>query len=353
MPMTGRERFRLALAHQEPDRIPYTDAPWETAIARWQGEGMLPEVAVRDYFGFEEQRFGSDVSLRLPEKTLEETDQYTIVQDANGAVKKTWKQATSVPEYQDFVVKTRQDWERLGSRSREFSPDRVGPHLVDNLMAARENGRFTNFFAHIGFNQAIYMVRMETMLMALIDDPAWAFEILDFTAEMAIQGAREMIRRGAVFDGAFVADDMGSRKGPMFSPRIYEELVQPCHAKVCGFFAEHDLPVILHSCGNIMELVPGIIDAGFACLQPLEVKAGMDLVELKRRYGERLALMGGLDARTLVDVARMREELERKIPAAMEGGGYILHSDHSIPDNVPLANFREFIRYGLELGTYR
>ena len=351
--MTGRERFRLALSHREPDRIPFSDAPWETTLARWRGEGMPPEVVVKDFFGFEEQRFGPDVSLRLPEKTLAETDQYTIVQDANGAVKRTWKHATSVPEYQDFAVKSRQDWQRLGARSREFSPDRVGPHLVDSLMAARENGRFTNFFAHIGFNQAIYMMPMETMLMALVDDPAWAAEILDFTADMAIQGAREMIRRGAVFDGAFVADDMGCRKGPMFSPRIYEELVQPCHARVCEFFAGQGLPVILHSCGNIIELVPSIIDAGFACLQPLEVKAGMDLVELKRRYGERLALMGGLDARSLVDVERMREELSRKIPVAMEGGGYILHSDHSIPDNVPLANFQQFIDCGLELGTYR
>jgi len=48
----------------------------------------------------------------------------------------------------------------------------------------------------------------------------------------------------------------------------------------------------------------------------------------------------------------MRAELSAKIPVVMAGGGYILHSDHSIPDNVSLANFEEFIRYGLELGTY-
>ena len=342
----------MALAHREPDRIPYTDAPWETTVARWRHEGMPADVAVKDYFGFEEQRFGTDVSLRLPVATLEETDRYTVIRDANGAVKRTWRHATSVPEYVDFAIKTPQDWQSLPERSRTFSPDRVHPGLLAGLNAARENGRFTNFFAHIGFNQALYVVGMETLLVAMATEPAWAFEMFDFTAEMAVAGARELIRQGAVLDGAFVADDMGCSRGPVFSPTMYRELVQPCHAKVCAFFAEHDLPVTLHSCGNVMSLVPDIIDAGFACLQPLEVKAGMDLLKLKHDHGGRLALMGGLDARTLTDVDRMRDELARKIPAAMAGGGYIMHSDHSIPDDVPLANFQEFIRYGLELGTY-
>jgi len=350
--MTGRERFREALAHRVPDRIPFTDAPWDSTLARWRTEGMPDGTSAHDYFGFEEQRFGPDVSLRFEEQTIEQTEAYTVRRDANGAVVKTWTHATSVPEYIDFAVKTPADWHRLPDRARRFTPDRVPEGIGQTVARARQNGRATHFFAHIGFNQAIYMVDMATMLMSMAAEPDWAREVFDFTAEMAVQGAREMIRRGAEFDGAFVADDMGSRNGPMFSPRMYRDLVQPCHARVCAAFAELGLPVILHSCGNIMPLVPDIIDAGVTCLQPLEAKAGMDLLVLKRRYGDRLALMGGIDARTLTDLDRMHHELDTKIPVAMEGGGYILHSDHSIPDDVPLAHFREFLRYGLELGTY-
>jgi len=350
--MTGRERFRLALSHREPDRIPHTDAPWATTVERWYGEGLPRDVSPRDYFDFQEQRVGSDVSLRLPEETVEETERYTIVRDRNGALKRLWRHDTSVPEYLDFVVRSRADWDALPVLSREFDAERVGPGLVEATNAMRENGRATHYFAHIGFNQVIYMVGMETMLVAMAREPAWAREMLDFTAEMIVRGAQEMMDRGAVFDGAFVADDMGTSRGPLFSPAMYRALVQPAHARVCAFFAGHGLPVILHSCGNVMALVPDIVDAGFACLQPLEVKAGMDLLGLKERYAGRLALMGGLDARTLVDVELMRAELAAKIPVAMAGGGYIMHSDHSIPDNVPLANFEEFIRYGLELGTY-
>jgi len=250
------------------------------------------------------------------------------------------------------VVRSRADWDALPARSRAFDAERVGPGLADTINGMRANGRATHYFAHIGSNQVIYMVGMETMLMAMAQEPVWAREMLDFTAEMIVRGAQEMMDHGAIFDGAFVADDMGTSRGPLFSPAMYRDLIQPAHARVCSFFAGHDLPVILHSCGNVTALVPDIVDAGFACLQPLEVKAGMDLLGLKQRYAGRLALMGGLDARTLVHVELMRAELSAKIPVAMAGGGYIMHSDHSIPDNVPLANFEEFIRYGLELGTY-
>ena len=141
--MTGRERFRMALAHAEPDRIPYTDAPWQTTIERWQTEGMPADVPVKDFFGFEEQRFGTDVSLRLPVETLEETEEYTVVRDANGATKRTWRHATSVPEYVDFVVKTPEDWRKLPERSTTFDPDRVSDGIVATVNEYRKNGRAT------------------------------------------------------------------------------------------------------------------------------------------------------------------------------------------------------------------
>jgi len=102
--VTGRERFRLALSHQQPYRIPHADGPWATAVERWCDEGLPRNISPRDYFGFEEQRVGSDVSLRLPEETVEETPRYTIVRDRNGALKRLWRHDTSVPEYLDFVV---------------------------------------------------------------------------------------------------------------------------------------------------------------------------------------------------------------------------------------------------------
>ena len=95
-----------------------------------------------------------------------------------------------------------------------------------------------------------------------------------------------------------------------------------------------------------------MIEAGIDCLQAIEVKAGMDLLRLHRNYGDRLALMGGIDVRALYsnDTATIDRELEAKIPLVKQG--YVLHSDHSIPRTVQYDTYRYFVRRGLELGLF-
>ena len=69
--------------------------------------------------------------------------------------------------------------------------------------------------------------------------------------------------------------------GPFFSPAAYRALEFPAQKRMCDFFHARGLPVILHTDGNVWKLIPMLIEAGFDCLQPCEVKAGMDLVALK------------------------------------------------------------------------
>jgi len=90
------------------------------------------------------------------------------------------------------------------------------------------------------------------------------------------------------------------------------------------------------------------------CLQVIEVKAGMDLLELYKDYGDRLSFMGGMDVRTLYtnDKAVIEAELAGKIPVVKQNHGYALHSDHSIPDQVEFESYEYFVQRGLELGTY-
>jgi uroporphyrinogen decarboxylase len=81
----------------------------------------------------------------------------------------------------------------------------------------------------------------------------------------------------------------------------------------------------------------------------------MDLVKLKRDFGDKLAFIGGMDVRTLEsnDLAQVDAELARKLPAAMKGGGYVLQVDHSVSSKVEYETYRHFVERGLEMGTYR
>ena len=101
-------------------------------------------------------------------------------------------------------------------------------------------------------------------------------------------------------------------------------------------------------------LIPQFIEAGIDCLEPLEVKAGMDVVELKKRYGDSLCFMGGIDARAMAnpDPSVIEREIASKVPVAKQGGGYIYHSDHSVPDDISFSQYCRVMALVRTYGTY-
>ena len=111
--------------------------------------------------------------------------------------------------------------------------------------------------------------------------------------------------------------------------------------------------MIVHSCGYVEPLLPGLIEAGMDCLQAMEVKAGMDLPRLFQRFGDRISFYGGVDVRVLIsnDRAVIDAEMEEKIlPVVSGGGGYVLHSDHSEPPEINYDTMCYFVERGRRLG---
>ncbi len=352
--MTSRERFLAVLQHEEPDRVPIHDSPWATTIARWHEEGLPEDQSPHQCFGYELSGYAPDLSLRFAHETIEETDEYTITRNANGALRKSWRHATSTPECIDFVIRTRADWEEHKHRMA-MSRDRINfEAALKAQAAARAKGEFWVYRGVMGYDKTQGIVGSENLLMSMIEDPGWVAEMFMAGADLICETAEEMIGGGLEFDGAYLCDDMGYRNGMLFSPRTYREVLFPAHKRVCDFFNGRGLPVILHTCGCVNEVVPDLIEVGFACLQPLEVKAGMDLVQLKRDFGDRLAFMGGIDVRLMAegDPEKLEQEIESKIPFARQGGGYIYHSDHSVPDNVSFESYKLVMELVAKHGKY-
>lgn len=352
--MTGKERFDLALAHREGDRIPIDDGPWATTVRRWHQEGLPEGVSPREYFGYEMSGAGADLSLGLEPEVVEETEEYTIAWNSSGALRKNFKHSTSTPECIDFKIKTPEDW-FAWKETLTIGRDRVNwEGGLRAMRAARDQGLWFPYRAATGYDKTQGVIGSERLLMAMATDPQWCADIFMTWSDMIVQSAELMMEGGFEFDGAFLFDDMGYRNGPLFSPEMYRRMCKPAHAKVCDFFHRHDLKVILHSCGDVTDLVPDLIEAGFDCLQPLEVKAGMDLIGLKEQYGERLAFMGGIDVRAMAhpDPHVIEEEIATKIGFAKRGGGYIYYSDHSVPDNVSFEQYRYVMELVRKHGQY-
>lgn len=352
--MTSRERVTLALEHKEPDRVPIHDSPWGATIERWRKEGMPADISPHDYFGYELAGFSADTSPRFPVEILEETDEYIITRDSFGGVRKNWRDYSTTPEIIDWPVKTKEDWLKIKERL-VASEDRVDWTAMEHAYKYhKEKGRFLTYDAAVGYDKLQSYIYSPQLLMLIIDDPAWVVDMYETDAQLAMDMCDIMMKRGYQFDGAFLFCDLGYRNGPLFSPRHFKEQLHPVFKALCDFFHKRNMFVLLHSCGNVAPLIEFFIEEGIDCLQPLEVKAGMDLIELKKRYGDRIAFMGGIDVRAMAqeDPRVIEEEIKRKFEVAKVGGGYIYHSDHSIPNNVSFEQYKRVIELVHKYGVY-
>ena len=129
-------------------------------------------------------------------------------------------------------------------------------------------------------------------------------------------------------------------------------MLRPYQQRTIDWAHAHGIKAHLHCCGDIKALVPELIDMGLDVLNPMEVKAGMDPLHMKRTYGRDLVLRGGCNALNWSDWPKVEADIRRLVPAMKEGGGYIFTSDHSVPDYTSLETYRKIVALVRELGAY-
>ena len=378
--MISRERVLAALNHEEADRVPIHDSPWLATIERWHKEGLPVEVNPAEYFDYEIVCFGADTSPRFPVEVVEETEEYIIHTTSYGGLRRDHKDYSTTPEIVDYPCKSREDWEAIKERLTP-SKDRVdwkGEWLVGSAederaeesvletgrrewrrglpgcKRAQEQGKFVCYSAAVGYDKIQSYVATERLLIAIATEPDWVRDMYETDANLAIEMYETMKEGGFEFDGAWLFCDLGYRNGLLFSPRHFDEQLRPTFQRLFDYFSGEGMPTILHSCGRVRELIPYFIEDGLTCLQPLEVKAGMDVIELKKEFGGKMAFMGSIDVRAMADPDPyvIEEEIKTKIPFAKRGGGYIYHSDHSVPSNVGFEQYCRVLELVRKYGGY-
>lgn len=356
--LTGRDRFLKALRHEEPDRVPIYDSLWTETTWNWQKQGLPNEVPVDDYFNYEMAGFGFDESPMFEIKTLQKDSNYIVESTAFGGVRKNLRTYSSTPEILDWPIKSKADWERIRPRlQQEFAPDYVRADWVAvraGYQTARSEGKCVAFCAAIGYDMLQSYMKSDDLLLVTAEDPAWFREMVGTIADLVLRLAKMMIGAGYKPDIAFLFNDMAYRNGPLFSPKTYRECIMEWDKMLCDYFHSQGMYVLYHTDGDIHKLIPPLIEAGVDCLQPLEAKANMDVRELKKEYGDRMAFMGNIDARKMShpDPKVIEEEIRSKFEAAMPGGGYIYHSDHSIPPDVTFEQYCRVMELVRKYGQY-
>ena len=362
--MTGKERVAGIFSRREVDRIGVSESFWSDTRDKWIADGKIdPSESLDEHFGFDlAYRFASPLALVADLdaglQVVEETDDTVLQRDGNGALLRRWKHKSGTPEHVDFLVKDRAGWDRH-IRPRLTDPAVFRRRINDGgYREARDKCRAgETFFAVPQLNVFELMHRVcghEYMLMGMALDPDWVKDMSDVFAELIVDLLETLFVEEGLPDAVFFFEDMGFKGKPFMSPAMYKDIVWPAHKRTFDFVRSKGLPVIVHSCGYVEPLLPGLIEAGMDCLQAMEVKAGMDLLKLKKKFGDRITLFGGMDIRTLEtnDVNVVKAELDGKLPAAMAGGGYLLHTDHSVSTRVSYETYKFFLEYARQLGTY-
>jgi uroporphyrinogen decarboxylase len=350
--LTARERIIAALTHREADRIPILEEIWPSTQARWITEGLPAGMSFSRHLDMEDFIcFGIDDSFGFPVRTEEETPQHALRWDANGALVLTRLDGVSTPHLLRATIDSPAAWAEHRTRLA-FSENRIDWDQVRAISAdAQDRGQFTHYNMSLGYERWSSIVGPEVLLTALAESPEWIRQMHEADVALHLAAVEALWCQGIHFDAARFSADMGYHKGPLFSPRAYREVFMPGFTRLCRFFHARGIYCILHSCGNVQALIPDLIATGFDCLNPLEVKAGMDLLALKRDYGDALCLMGGIDAPGMAGPPdRVERDIREKLSAARRGGGYIFHSDHAVPETVSLEQFTHIVAWAKQYG---
>ena len=352
--MTSQERFTRTIQHKEPDRVPMWDDLWGSTLARWHREGLPQDIPWQEYFGLDHlAMLHFDGSPRFPEAVLEETEDYVLRMTEWGATVKNFRHIPNMTEFVSYTLKGPDNWPEYKARITP-SRDRIDWNAWDrDYKRFRANGSFIVVHAWFGFDLTHHAILGTTqMLMEMGLHPEWCKEVFDHLLEVSIQQLDMLWDAGYHFDAVKWADDMGYKNGTFFSLQMYRDLLKPAQQRFIEWAHSKGIFALLHSCGNVKALLPDLMDMGLDCLNPLEVKAGMDPYALKAEVGQRLCLHGGFNAMLWKDVEKLEAEMRRLLPAMKGGGGYIFASDHSIPDDVSLQNMRKVVEIYKELAVY-
>lgn len=358
--LSSRERIARQLQHLPVDRIGVGESFWNHTLRRWELQGKIPANSnPNEHFALDIQLCGP-CNMRIDplaqDRLISEDEDTVTMLDGNGATMRRHKKHDSTPEHIDFAIQERAQWLEL---AKPFLTADAQKRL--NFTAYRKARRLAAeqglFFCWAGVNifELLHPIcGHQNLLLGMALDPDWISDMANTYSDLILQLQEELFAAEGKPDGIWYWEDMGFKGRPFMSPEMYQQLIMPAHKKTIAFAHSQGLPVIMHSCGFVEPLLPYMLEAGIDALQAMEVKAGMDLLRIYQQYGEKIALIGGLDVRPIAnnDLAGIKRELESKIPFVKQHNAFILHSDHSIPESSEYETYLYFKETGLKLGTY-
>ena len=379
---TSRKRVEVALAHQEPDRVPldlqitlnayinlreYLGLPAEEKIDADRFFEVRPSLDILEALGIDM----TYVKLRSP------SGWKTPPPLPDGSVLDIWgvgRKLIQLPDGSYLNEISHSPMKDLDPAEIDLDaypwPDPYAAGILDGLAEEAQQlyeetdlaimGRFGGPIMEMG----TYLRGFEQWLMDLVLYPDFTRQMLNKIADIQIALDEAGIRAAGKYLSVFKVsgEDLGMQDRPLFSMKVWEDLIYPilerrwrAARQALDQYAPH-VKIMLHSDGAIRPLIPDFIAAGIDLLDPVQPACkGMDLELLKQDFGDRLSFHGSVDTQHFLPFGtpqEVAEETKRCIDALGQGGGLILTSSHYIQPDVPVENIISMYETARDYGKY-
>lgn len=284
------------------------------------------------------------------QKIIEETEDYAISKDYLGRTVKLPKGFATIPLPMDYPVKDMESWLKI-KHMFEFSEERIDWNAVEAIKKRQqEEGVLVLGSILGGWDIARELMGEENACIAYYEDPELMEDIMATITDMSFQ-VLDRISDKLMIDNLIVHEDMAGKTGPLIGPNLVRQYIKPYYRKIWDMLSSKGTKLFsLDSDGNMEAVIDVFIESGVNILYPAEPAAGMDIVALRKKYGNKLAFKGGIDKHILRGTKEeIRKELEYKMQPLMQQGGMVFGLDHRITNGTPLENYKYYIEQAREI----
>jgi hypothetical protein len=347
--MSFREAFRAIMHFERPEFLPQFEwGYWPATIERWRQEGLPEGVQPWEHFGltwYEHAPVNMGLLPAFEAEVLRDEGETFVQRQSDGVIVRRRKDELSMPQWLQFPVKTRRDFDALLERMNPLTPGRYPADWQQRVAAwkTRDHLLTPGCCSVSFFGWPRTLMGVENLLLATHDDPDLIRAICDHHLDF-LRTVMERELQEVEFEFAFIWEDMAYKGGPLIGPAMVREFMLPYYRELFDFLRAHGIRLILlDSDGDITQLIPLFSEVGVDGLLPFEVTAGQDIRRVREQYPH-LRILGGIDKRALASGKdAIDAELEAKLPLMFERGGYLPSVDHHIPPDVSLEAFGHYV----------
>lgn len=357
------DRYYRVFHYLPVDRVPDVEfGYWPQTIRRWLREGMPLELTPAEqnqmfcgkldaFFGFEGEGHGIPMRLHMrptfTEQVIEQRGSSVIRRTADGVVGEFYGnevEDSSIPRYISFPVAEPADWDAMVARYQADDPSRaLLPQEIADARAAVAKGKMISVFFCGFYGQLRNWMGMEALSYAFYDYPEMIHRMVDLWSALAVAQLAQ-VPADIPIDQVVWWEDMASKNGPLVSPTVFREFLQPGYHRVMSAAKARGCELsIVDSDGNPHDIVANWLEEGVNIMFPLEVAAGCDPYAWRREFGKAMRIKGAIGKAPLVEGgSAIDRELERLKPL-LDQGGFIPHLDHLVPPDIPYKHYCQYL----------